>query len=42
MVPRRRPHALAQQIDTLTIEEASGKANDKAFFYSDFIVEAVR
>jgi len=42
MVPRRRPNALAQQIDTLTAEETSGKANDKAFFYSDFIVEAVR
>jgi len=42
MVPRRRPKSYAQRIETLTQAEALGKANDKAFFYSDFIVEAVK
>ena len=42
MVPRRKPDSLANQIETLTEAEAIGKATDKAFFYSDFIVEAVK
>lgn len=42
MVPRRRPESLANHIETLIEAEAIGKANDKAFFYSDFIVEAVK
>jgi len=42
MVPRRRPETLADRIETLTEVEAIGKANDKAFFYSDFITEVVK
>lgn len=41
MVPRRRPETLAPRIETLAADEAFGKANDKAFFYSDFVVEKV-
>lgn len=42
MAPRRVPKALSPRIDTLSEVEAAGKAIDKAFFYSDFVVEAVR
>jgi len=42
MAPRRVPQSLANQIVTLSEVEAQGKAADKAFFYSDFVVEAVR
>jgi len=42
MVPRRRPEAFANRITTLMNVEEIGKTNDKAFFYSDFITEAVK
>jgi S-adenosylmethionine-diacylglycerol 3-amino-3-carboxypropyl transferase len=42
MVPRRVPPARASRIATRTDLEARGKAMDKAFFYSDFVVEEVR
>ncbi|MBF9036393.1 DUF3419 family protein [Rhodobacterales bacterium HKCCE2091] len=42
MAPRRVPPALAHRVETLAGVEAAGKAVDKAFFYSDFVVEAVR
>ena len=42
MVPRRVPFELATSVTTLTAEEVEGKRNDKAFFYSDFVVEQVR
>ncbi len=42
MVPRRMPEAFADRIIRLEEEEAAGQAADKAFFYSDFVVEAVR
>lgn len=41
MVPRRMPAAFAAQVQRLEQAEAAGKATDKAFFYSDFVVEAV-
>ena len=42
MVPRRVPPAHASRIETLADVEDEGKAADKAFFYSDFVVERVR
>ncbi len=42
MVPRRVPSIHAQKVERLIEVEASGKAADKAFFYSDFVVERVR
>ena len=42
MAPRRVPPAFAPRIDTLTDVETRLKAIDKAFFYSDFVVEQVR
>ena len=41
MAPRRVPPAFADQIDTLHDAEDHLKARDKAFFYSDFVVEKV-
>lgn len=41
MAPRRVPPAHAARIITRTDLEATGKAMDKAFFYSDFVVEEV-
>lgn len=42
MAPRRVPHVFSDRVETLTDVETAGKAADKAFFYSDFVVEAVR
>jgi len=42
MVPRRVPEALAARVTTRTDDETRLKAGDKAFFYSDFVVEQVR
>ena len=42
MAPRRVPPAFAGRVRRLEAEEARGKAADKAFFYSDFVVEEVR
>lgn len=42
MVPRRVPPAHAARVIRLEPEIAAGKAADKAFFYSDFVVEAVK
>lgn len=42
MVPRRVPPDLAAIIETLSDLEDTLKAQDKAFFYSDFVVEQVR
>jgi S-adenosylmethionine-diacylglycerol 3-amino-3-carboxypropyl transferase len=42
MAPRRVPAAYAAQVTTLTEVEDGLKAIDKAFFYSDFVVEEVR
>lgn len=42
MVPRRVPGSLASRVERLENAEARGKAADKAFFYSDFVVEQVR
>lgn len=42
MVPRRVPPIHDGRVETLGNVEARGKATDKAFFYSDFVVEAVR
>jgi len=42
MVPRRVPAALAGQVSRLVEVEAIGRARDKAFFYSDFVVEQVK
>ena len=39
MAPRRVPPAFADQMTTLTEEENRLKAEDKAFFYSDFVIE---
>lgn len=39
MVPRRAPAAHAQRVRRLEAEIEAGKAADKAFFYSDFVVE---
>ena len=41
MVPRRAPAVYAARIERLEQPIAIGKAADKAFFYSDFVVEAV-
>lgn len=41
MAPRRVPGEYTAQITTLGDVEAQGKAIDKAFFYSDFVVEEV-
>ncbi len=41
MVPRRAPEVFASRIRTLHEIEQAGKAMDKAFFYSDFVVEEV-
>lgn len=41
MVPRRVPEAYRARVTTLRDEEKAGKARDKAFFYSDFVVEEV-
>ena len=42
MVPRRVPASLADRVERVEDAEARGKAADKAFFYSDFVVERVR
>lgn len=42
MIPRRVPPAFAERVERLDAVEAKGKATDKAFFYSDFVVERVR
>lgn len=42
MVPRRAPAAHAARVCRLEEVEHGGKAADKAFFYSDFVVEQVR
>lgn len=42
MVPRRVPAACATRVARLDEEIERGKAADKAFFYSDFVVEQVR
>lgn len=42
MVPRRVPAAVADEITTLGKLEQALKAQDKAFFYSDFVVEEVK
>lgn len=41
MAPRRVPPAFAARVQTLTDVEDRLKAQDKAFFYSDFVVEKV-
>lgn len=41
MAPRRVPPAHASRVITQEDVEVAGKANDKAFFYSDFVVEDV-
>lgn len=41
MAPRRLPPALASRMIRREDAEARGKAADKAFFYSDFVVEEV-
>lgn len=42
MVPRRVPPAFANRVERLIAVEEAGRARDKAFFYSDFVVEQVR
>ena len=42
MVPRRVPGVMAGRIETMSDLERAGKAADKAFFYSDFVVEQVK
>ena len=42
MAPRRSPPAFASRVRRMTDVEARGKAADKAFFYSDFVVEEVK
>ncbi len=42
MAPRRRPEALADRLHPLSAVEDRLKAQDMAFFYSDFVVEEVR
>ncbi|AML52001.1 DUF3419 family protein [Falsihalocynthiibacter arcticus] len=42
MAPRRVPAAFAASVTTLSEVEGEGKAIDKAFFYSDFVVEEVK
>lgn len=41
MVPRRVPVSFRDKVRTLADCEKAGKAQDKAFFYSDFVVEEV-
>lgn len=41
MAPRRVPAPFADRVETLTDVETRLKAQDKAFFYSDFVVEQV-
>ena len=41
MAPRRVPSAFAARVRRMAEVEARGKAADKAFFYSDFVVEEV-
>ncbi len=41
MAPRRVPDALSGRVRTLTSLEDRLKARDKAFFYSDFVIEEV-
>lgn len=41
MAPRRRPDVFSHKVKRLEHVEATGKAADKAFFYSDFVVEEV-
>jgi S-adenosylmethionine-diacylglycerol 3-amino-3-carboxypropyl transferase len=42
MVPRRMPADFAARVKTVEDVEARGRAMDKAFFYSDFVVEEAR
>ena len=42
MVPRRCPAQFMDRVTVMNELETSGKQADKAFFYSDFIVEQVR
>ncbi len=42
MAPRRVPSAYRDRVTTHSDLEGRGKAMDKAFFYSDFVVEEVR
>lgn len=42
MAPRRVPDRFRSEVLTRTDLETRGKAMDKAFFYSDFVVEEVR
>ncbi len=42
MAPRRVPEALQNKVETLSTLEETLKAQDKAFFYSDFVVERVK
>jgi S-adenosylmethionine-diacylglycerol 3-amino-3-carboxypropyl transferase len=42
MVPRRVPVSLASKVVTVTADERRLAPLDKAFFYRDFVVEAVR
>jgi S-adenosylmethionine-diacylglycerol 3-amino-3-carboxypropyl transferase len=41
MAPRRVPAVHAPRVRRMVEAEARGKAADKAFFYSDFVVEEV-
>ena len=41
MVPRRVPAGLADKVITRSTDEARLKRLDKAFFYSDFVIEDV-
>ena len=42
MAPRRAPDRFEGRVVRLTAAEEAGKAIDKAFFYSDFVVEEVQ
>ncbi|MEM9796398.1 MAG: DUF3419 family protein [Pseudomonadota bacterium] len=42
MAPRRVPSAHAGRVERKNAEEDALKAQDKAFFYSDFVIEEVR
>lgn len=42
MVPRRRPPAYTECVSRVVAAEQRGKAMDRAFFYSDFVVEEVQ
>ncbi|MEJ6397349.1 DUF3419 family protein [Yoonia sp. 208BN28-4] len=42
MAPRRVPDACAGKVKTLTAKENDLKGQDKAFFYSDFVIEEVQ